>query len=115
MNASHRVDDLDEVIRKLNAALQLSPNDDQVGDCMRDSVALLLKARHRINELIGILARALKLADSERVEKECDPELERRAAEMWRADNPNQSVFDCDEETKIRYRRKALMEMLKAP
>jgi hypothetical protein len=43
-----------------------------------------------------------------------DSALERAAADLWRADNPKQSVFDCDGETKAHYRRLALERRAKA-
>lgn len=53
------MDELDEVIGKLTAAaLQLSPKDDQIiGDHIRDSVALLLKFRHKLREQMRVVAR----------------------------------------------------------
>jgi hypothetical protein len=39
---------------------------------------------------------------------ELDEHLERLAAAMWRAHNPAQSVFDCDQQTKQHYRNLAL-------
>jgi hypothetical protein len=45
-------DELDEVIGKLSAAaLQISPKDDQIiAGHIRDSVALLLRHRHKLRE-----------------------------------------------------------------
>jgi len=37
-------------------------------------------------------------------------DLERRAATLWRSENPDQSVFDCSEETKRRYRSRVTIE-----
>jgi hypothetical protein len=51
----------------------------------------------------AILARSQKGSD--------DGDLERAAADLWRADNPQQSVFDCDGKTKVRYRRAVLAEL----
>src|SRR4029077_9753113 len=34
--------------------------------------------------------------------------VERLAADLWRADNPTQNVFNCDAETKQAYRKRAL-------
>ena len=39
--------------------------------------------------------------------------IERLAADLWRAENPTQSVFACDAETKRVYRARAL-QMLSA-
>jgi hypothetical protein len=37
----------------------------------------------------------------------CDPSIEQEAADLWRQDNPEMSVFACDAEMKSRYRMKA--------
>lgn len=49
--------DLDDAIGKLTAAaLQLAPSDDQIiAGHVRDSVALLLKVRHKMRERVGNL------------------------------------------------------------
>lgn len=39
---------------------------------------------------------------------ELEDRLERAAAELWRRDNPTQSIFACDLQTKIRYRMMVL-------
>jgi hypothetical protein len=41
---------------------------------------------------------------------ECEPELERQAATLWRQENPDMSVFCCDREMKNRYRRRATLD-----
>lgn len=38
---------------------------------------------------------------------ETDDELEKRASDLWRKENPTMSVFACDEEMKKRYRARA--------
>jgi hypothetical protein len=43
--------------------------------------------------------------------KELPPDLEGKAAALWRADNPAQSVFNCDHKTKVKYRRRVLMQI----
>lgn len=59
------MEELDEAIGKLSAAaLQISPNDDQIiADHIRGSVALLLKARHKIRE--SVLAANIRKSVSE--------------------------------------------------
>lgn len=37
---------------------------------------------------------------------ECAPDLERKAAALWRSENPNMSVFACDSEMQNKYRRR---------
>lgn len=59
------MEELDEAIGKLSAAaLQISPKDDQIiADHIRSSVALLLKARHKIRE--RVLAADIRKSVSE--------------------------------------------------
>jgi ribonuclease HII len=67
------MNELDEVIGKLSAAaLQSSPNDDQIiAGHVRDSVALLLKARHKLREDVTVITSANKdlSAEIERLDK----------------------------------------------
>jgi hypothetical protein len=47
------------------------------------------------------------MTTGQRWEKYMDDELEQLAADMWRRDNPEVSVFLCDADTKARYRQLA--------
>lgn len=38
----------------------------------------------------------------------CDPELEREAAALWREENPDMSVFSVTQEMKLHYARRIL-------
>jgi hypothetical protein len=55
------MEELDEVIGRLTAAaLQLAPSDDQIiADHVRDSVAMLLKVRHKLRERAADLRNRL--------------------------------------------------------
>jgi hypothetical protein len=48
--------------------------------------------------------------DHEPYNRELVDDLERRAADLWRKENPDASVFSCDAATKTRYRARVLAE-----
>jgi len=50
------------------------------------------------------------MSDEPNFREELSQELERAAAVLWRAENPDKSVFDCGVEEKTRYRRRAWLE-----
>jgi hypothetical protein len=47
-----------------------------------------------------------------RILSDCELQLERLAACLWREQNPTESVFDCDQVTKQKY-REAAIELLR--
>jgi hypothetical protein len=41
---------------------------------------------------------------------DCDPDLDRRAADLWRKENPDESVFNATWEIKLKYALRVLSE-----